>query len=491
MGNRHAWIPKYLRAARWSVVLLSLFACGSVDSQVLISAEPIVSRDVAWLQENNVPGAVTGVSVVKLTYWTPDLNGEPSVATAAFVSPEVDCPTSLVCYLHGTTFLRTDVPSTWEEGTGSVAEGYVFGGQEMACVLPDLLGLGDSPGTHPYLHSASEATATMDAIRAAREYREQLGVPLGPQLFMMGVSAGAHAAFASAQRMQEDHPDEFQVAALAGINGPYSVYETMKVQMAAEEATASIVNLPYVLLTYNNAYGSLFNSTTDFLQPPYNVTVPALFDGTHDFDEILAYMPTLPENLVPMSLRWAVINLPFAPLSLKLKQNNVFNWAPLSPVRMYYCGGDQRVPPVNSTIALEKFQDHGAMDVTAIEASPIANHAQCGALSRPQVEEWFFSLHNDCNGTIGVGELPGPSKGFTISPNPTSSGSVSLDLGEMGFDQDIQVTTISLGGKIMDIQAHVDEQGEVTLPTDQLADGLYIVELRSGDTVVREKLVVL
>ena len=36
--------------------------------------------------------------------------------------------------------------------------------------MPDYLGMGESPGLHPYVHGESEATATLDMIRAAREF---------------------------------------------------------------------------------------------------------------------------------------------------------------------------------------------------------------------------------------------------------------------------------------------------------------------------------
>ena len=36
-------------------------------------------------------------------------------------------------------------------------------------VMPDYIGMGESPGLHPYCHGASEATATIDMIRAVRE----------------------------------------------------------------------------------------------------------------------------------------------------------------------------------------------------------------------------------------------------------------------------------------------------------------------------------
>jgi hypothetical protein len=36
--------------------------------------------------------------------------------------------------------------------------------------MPDYIGMGGSPGLHPYVHAASEATASIDMIRAAREF---------------------------------------------------------------------------------------------------------------------------------------------------------------------------------------------------------------------------------------------------------------------------------------------------------------------------------
>ncbi|MEO8733896.1 MAG: hypothetical protein ABI373_06170, partial [Flavobacteriales bacterium] len=79
------------------LVVLVLQGLFTVQGQILESAQLITERDIAWMQNNGFPDAQNGVAVYKLRYWTPDLGGNTSIATAAFVSPVTDCAKPLVC----------------------------------------------------------------------------------------------------------------------------------------------------------------------------------------------------------------------------------------------------------------------------------------------------------------------------------------------------------------------------------------------------------
>ena len=60
--------------------------------------------------------------------------------------------------------------------------------------MPDYIGMGESPGLHPYVHGESEATATIDMIRAAREFiTDSLNLIDNHQVFLSGYSQGGHA----------------------------------------------------------------------------------------------------------------------------------------------------------------------------------------------------------------------------------------------------------------------------------------------------------
>ena len=60
------------------------------------------------------------------------------------------------------------------------------------------MGLGSSPGFHPYLHARSEATASVDMLRAGRNYCASNNIGLNGQVFLAGYSQGGHTEMADA-----------------------------------------------------------------------------------------------------------------------------------------------------------------------------------------------------------------------------------------------------------------------------------------------------
>lgn len=462
----------------------------ALNAQVLISATPIVERDVAWLQQHGVPNAMNGVDVFKLTYRTPAVDGTPSVASAAFVIPQTTCARPLLCYIHGSTLLRSDVPSNWQEGIGGMESGYTYGASGIACVLPDLLGLGDSPGLHPYLHAASEATACMDAVRAAREFVIQHGDTLNEQLFLVGASAGAHSALATAQVMQTEFPEEFRIAAVAGSNGPYAIYPVINEAMTDGQVHEGRTDLVYVLLSYNEAYPELFNSPSDFMVSPYDTLIPPLFDGQHDKTEIEPLLPPIFSDIIPATLRSSLITDPDAPLIIRFQENTVFNWTPTFPVELSFCSSDDFVSPINSILAISTFQTNGAEHIYGIEPSQTANHVECGQLAQPTIVSWILSMKVDCDG-VYRGHLI-ENGGFALEPDPVASGEVTLALNSPNSEKDPQVRVMDMGGRVM--CSGIPQRnylGKMALNTSGWPTGTYIVELRNNGSIHREKLVVL
>ncbi len=484
------------RSRRWAVqrhIALVLAGCGlwlasPLPAQVLQSAEPIVQHDVNWLRNNGVPNALFGVRVWKITYHTPAVDGAPSLATAAFVEPINDCVTPLLCYIHGTAFLKSDVPSLWQDGNGGIREGYAYGSQGIACIMPDLLGLGDSPGLHPYLHAASEASACMDAVRAAREYREQEGDTLGDQLFLLGVSAGAHACLATAQAMQTGHPEEFHITAAAGIDGPYAVFPVIKDEMTDDQPDQGAANLVYILLAYQEAYPGLFAATSDFLVPPYDTGIPPLYDGYHTKEQIEPLLPDTFSALIPPALEQEVATDPGSPLNLRFKENTVFDWKPEFPMKLFYCSSDQFVLPQNTLLAINGFHAHGATDVSAIMPSGDVDHGDCAQLSQPLVLEWILSMQAGCDGTFI--DVNGDQGHFALVPNPSTIGSCTLQFGP-GNEGDKVVISISnvLGQTVQTQKALCDGYNTVAVDTHELQAGTYYVRTATGQGSHVEKLV--
>ena len=164
--------------------------------------------------------------------------------------------------------------------------GKYMGSSGFVSVLPDYLGLGDSPGRHPYIHAATEATATIDMLRAAREYCAAHGIGLNGEVFLGGYSQGGHAAMATHRMVQQGFPDEFNVVASAPCSGPYDVSGTQAAVITANEPYPAPYYLPFILLSYKDLYPGLPTEVSDILVAPYDTLLPPLFDGTHSSGDI-------------------------------------------------------------------------------------------------------------------------------------------------------------------------------------------------------------
>ncbi|NGO39315.1 hypothetical protein G4L39_07870 [Limisphaera ngatamarikiensis] len=330
------------------------------------------------------------VQVYKLTYETIGPWGEPTRATAALVLPVGPGPWPLLGYQHGTILRTNDAPSA-ASITGELGIGVVFASQGYVTVLPDYLGLGDSPGLHPYHHARSEATAGVDALRAARAWCTQLGVALNDRLFLAGYSQGGHATMALHREIEQFHLQEFNLTASAPMAGAYDLSETTANDFLSGRPQPNPYYFAYLLAAYQEVY-RLTNSLADLLAPPYDTLLPPLFHGHVGGGSINAVMPNNPLLILKPEILQAFRTEPDHPLRLALRQNDVHRWRPTRPMRLYHCSGDQDVVFANALAALSHFHQQGATQVELVEPLPGGNHATCVYPSLLQALQWFETL---------------------------------------------------------------------------------------------------
>lgn len=326
------------------------------------------------------------VRFIRLTYETVDAHGLRTIASGALALPMgADMPLPLLSYQHGTVLERENVPSRLNlEGFLGVA----FATSGYAAVLPDYLGLGDSPGPHPFLHAVSEATAVIDLLRATRTFCALDGIQLAPKLFLAGYSQGGHATLAALREMESRHADEFTVTACAAGAGSYDLSGTTANELLSGRPQPNPYSFAYQLAAFRHVYGLPW-----FLAEPYATTIPALMDGTHDEDEVNAAMPADPTFALAPGVREALINDQDHPLRVALRQNDLLNWTPKARLRLYHCSGDRDVVPANSVVAWEAFLSRGAA-VELLDPAPAAGHGGCAEPTLLQVKDWFDVLRN-------------------------------------------------------------------------------------------------
>ncbi len=378
-------------------------------AQHLISATEIASGNVTdvqltldWYGWNTTSMSLNGVTVYSITYNTIDVFGSPTVASGALLVPQYYCDTlPLVSYQHGTIFEKIWVPSNGY----LIGNGLLFSGNGYITTMPDYLGLGVNPGTHPWCHWESEATASIDLIRAAREFLNgSLQIWDNNQLFLTGYSEGGHATMAVHKYIEVNNlQSEFNVVASAPMSGPYSMSTVQIDGVFDGDSTYYVPSLiAYCVDSYQHVYGNLYTNCNEIYDPPYDSIIPDWWaSGIHWAGEWDALLPYNYYDFIQDSVLNNFLNNPNHPLNVDLRKNDLHNWIPQEPVRMLYCGMDSMAFPENAIMAQDTMLALGAPDVQAIDLDPIGTHETCWLLSYPYALTWFDSLRVECGGACG------------------------------------------------------------------------------------------
>lgn len=330
-----------------------------------------------------------GVDLYKVRYYTPDVYGNEHVASGLICIPQSESRVfPLACYQHGTVGSRDDVPSNLQ---GGYLLAVIFASYGYVVTTPDYLGLGDSPGIHPYVHAATEASAAIDLLYATRELDQQDdSFSLSEQLFITGYSQGGHASMAAQQEIETNFSQDFNVTAAAHMSGPYSISEKMMEFALGEDEYHNPSFVGAVFLGYNEAYPNILNDIEidDIFKAEYIDDINAyadeditLWELNDRFVEDLTaeHGVVRPRDLIKEEIVDDIFNDPSSAISTVLRANDTYNWAPSAPTRLYYCEGDDVVNFDNSLIAESVMNAIGASDVLAVksdEFSPL-DHTGC------------------------------------------------------------------------------------------------------------------
>lgn len=408
----------------------SFLLIASLPAQSLISVEEKGSRTKEELAAQFRNIANNAVDLYKITYTTKDVFNELDTASGLIVVPRRDQQHSYprLVFQHGTVASRTDVPSNLE---GGYQAGLFFGGLGYVSLLPDFLGLGTSRGTHPYVHAASEASVAIDMLHILDEFAEQVNVIVNDQLFVTGYSQGGHAAMALHKAIEEGETG-FEVTASAPMSGPYSISNVMRERMTnAEFSYFYPAYVHFTIVSYNYVYG-LYDDIAEVFKPDY---VPLLrrflaeeidlnlLNGGLITELIANHGAPIPRFMLQDSILNAVLTDDMHPVNVALRDNDVFNWKPEAPTRLYYCMADDQVPFENSVVAAEAIRANGAPDFDALDVNPTADHGEC---VEPAIlaTALFFGQFWDVS--LVASREPIPSRLIPAFPNPTT-GRVQLE----------------------------------------------------------------
>ncbi|QNR25402.1 T9SS type A sorting domain-containing protein [Croceimicrobium hydrocarbonivorans] len=464
-----------------SLALLFGLTLGA-EAQSLISIIPLDTTSKFTINFVANGRAKYDVANYKILYQTPDVDGNPSTASGLMSVPLVACDSiGIVLYDHGTVLERDDVPS--RNNFESII-GKVFASRGYVCVMPDYLGLGDSPGLHPYVHAETEATASIDMMRAVREALADsiASYNLNSELFITGYSQGGHAAMATAKYIQDNNLEtEFNVVGAAPASGPYN--------LAGSQASVFINNQPYsnpgyvvyLLLGMNHAYGGIFFSNpSEILKAPYDVIIPPYFDGTYPMDSVNSKLPSRVRDYLEDSVVQAFVDDTVNQqhwLWTILNDNSNHDWRPNTKLRMYYCTNDEQVNYQNALDAYAAMTAKGATDVHAIGRGAF-NHGGCVAPSIESAVYFFDSLSTSCSSFVGL--LDQDIASYEIYPNP-----VHTELKIKGIGEQANILIYDLNGRLV-LEQKASFQTRLGL--SELNKGIYLLEIQEGQRRTRQRI---
>ncbi len=469
----------------WLLVAAFIAFVTCAPAQQLISSEPKGAYTRAELNAQFGPFFENGVKLYKILYTTLDLQGVTDTASGLLIVPDLEgAIMPLHCSLHGTVTSKNDVPSNLQ---GGYELGVVFGGLGYVTAMPDFLGLGESRGFHPYVHAASEASASLDMLLAVREFATQNNILLNDQLFISGYSQGGHAAMALHREIEQNKNNLFTVTAAAHMSGPYSISGVMREFIIGDAEYFFPAYIPFTIISYDEVYG-IFNELEDIFKPAYANLIEQFYNETFPLstlnDLLISLLEqnvgaSIPKNMFQDSVLNAVINDPVHPFNVALRDNDVYDWAPQAPTRLFYCMADDQVPYRNSIVADSVMNLRGAPDVQAIDVNSTADHGGCVFPAVLNAFLFFDQYQRITTDVTTVGTL----ETIKAYPNP-AGGEVFI----RNLPADARVQLIDLQGKT---HAMVLAKGsDVVLPLREYANGLYLIQIQSEKGNYLQKLII-
>lgn len=439
-----------------------------------------------------------GIEAYKVLYETMDTDGTIDTASGLVVIPITEIenqPLPFLAYQHGTASNRNAVPSNMEAGERVLI--YYFAGQGYYTTAADYLGLGESRRViHPYVHADTEASAAIDLVKAAKTYIDGQDLLNSGQLFITGYSQGGHAGMAMHKAVNDTGIDGLEVAAGSHMSGIYNMTGELLGSSISEEVYLFPSYVAWIIVGYQSVYGNLYNELGDIFLPAYAPLVQGFVDGTttrSDLNDLLIAElvknegASIPRFLFTDTFLESFEGDANGPFQTALRDNNLYDWIPNSPMRMMYCMSDDQVAFTNSTFTDSVMNANGAVDVLAIDVNSGADHGGCVIPATFGTINFFEQFAN--RSIISSTKALDLNLSFQVYPNPaTDYLTINLNTPTVGL-QDYQLQLINFNGQTVAVQQTNNLQN-FTFPLNEISSGLYLMQVQSENGFWTEKIII-
>ena len=395
--------PKAIVLQLLTLFLLTglLYACSSNSSSTstqtptaageLVSWVPIVTFDSAQLNQQFAIFGFTGitasgtVSCYKLSYGTPNAANVLITASGLVCLPSAKSGGNpVVSYQHGTIFQDSEAPSRITSPEAAV--GLLLAGIGYIAVLPDYVGYGDSTNElHPYVHADTLASATVNMNRAARKFLADPAInrTTNSQFFLTGYSEGGYATLATQRLMEQSLAAEFPVTASEPGAGPYDMSGTT-VSILSSPTLSQPAFAGFFFKAYDSIYNTPSQLTHYFSAADANI-VDTHFDGSFSRSQVtsdLGGAGVATNVLFNQAFLTSYLGVGETVLKNHIKENDVYDWAPSVPTRLFHSVEDDTVPFANTTTARTRMIANGASATqvtlaTCVSGTLPATHINC------------------------------------------------------------------------------------------------------------------
>ena len=331
-----------------------LYQYSSSDILDMIESSEQFPSDVEFIARNLVQN---DIQVYRIVYETVDTDNDPVLASGALVVPVNSNTFPLMSFQHGTLTTDQEAPSHFIGDDYTAAVVYASAGYIIA--LPDFLGYGSSSHIdHPYEHGETLATASLDMLRAVREFDlTNDNYQADDRLFLTGYSEGGYATMALLKHIEEEHPDEFRVTAATVGAGAYNKAAFVREILNTDAYLKYLNSFLWVLDTYNSVY-DLDRPYSHFFNEPYAEVI--------EDEGVFANAEMNPANLFTASFREGILQGTDTEFLDVLKDNDNYDWKPSTPLILYHGTDDDYVFYLNSASAFEAMTENGASSVTLV-----------------------------------------------------------------------------------------------------------------------------
>jgi fermentation-respiration switch protein FrsA (DUF1100 family) len=208
---------------------------------------------------------------------------------------------------------------------------------------PDYIGFGDSNDHyHPFVLKRSLANATIDFIEVAREFAKNNDIKLNGQLFLTGYSEGGYAALATLEKIEKEGGAHVIMA--LPMAGPYIMDG-----LAVEVLKAPTLTVPSFMANVGYAYAKANGKKlSDVINEPYASKLETLFAGEYNRAQIDPQLTTKTTGADGLFKQAFVDDFSDNPqgnwFMAAVSQNNLYKWAPQTPLKLIHCIGDTVIP---------------------------------------------------------------------------------------------------------------------------------------------------